>query len=30
MIRAHLPTHLVIFVAGLSIEITVAPAKRAK
>jgi hypothetical protein len=30
MIRPHLPAQLVIFVAGLSIEITVAPARRAK
>ena len=30
MIRPHLPAQLAIFVAGLSIEITVAPARRAK
>ena len=30
MIRRHLPALLVIYVAGLSIEITVAPARKAK
>lgn len=30
MIRPHLPAQLAIFVAGLSIEITVATARRAK
>lgn len=30
MIRAHLPKHLVIFILGLCIEITVAPAGRAR
>ena len=30
MIRPHLPAQLAIFVAGLSIEITVAPARRPK